>query len=1659
MEISSKGDLREADLTRTYVKGGHLLLDPKNITINNNFDTGLDAEDHSGYFADNFSSTVFNTTNSLYDGDVTSINFSSLGDSYTVQWRGYYLARTSGTHTFETSSDDSSWLWVMDYDNSDIKDGFSDLLGLRSSSNEVVDNSGLHGTVTRSGTVSLDAHEYHPILIYFGENTGGDNMRVRHTVPGGSATTDGSGFFFNAGNEYGAGTLSDYASVTGTAVTRASSYTNNQSGTSALDNNIISNMLAAGTNVVLRASNDITLNGAISAPTSNSSTFVMQAGRDITVNADITTNNGNLTMRANGGTGLGVINAQRDAGNADITNNATINAGSGNINVIMDSGGGITNAAYGDISLGNMTGGSITVQTVGTPNQGTISSGTLNASGTGSSAISIEGYEIGNLTLNNTGSGNWKVYRLRSDTDNDFTGVPTADFIQYGYSDGDSLLGSGDGIMSGYDPGAVTYSYANISGQSYKANKTYDGTTSTATATFGTASLTSANGLSSSVNATLSGATLTYDDANFNNNSKTITGSGAWTVTSPTHTRHNTVYGLTGGTQTITGTRISKASVAVTLSKDYDGTTTANGSDSPTFSGLQGSDDLTLTGASATSSANVGNYTSISQGTLSLADGSSGLASNYSIASNAFNMNITQTAVTLSGTKQYDATGVFTGATDISITSGLIGSETLGFSGTVTLNDSKVQSYTASDITSVTLGLTDGTNGGLASNYTLGTPTFTITQRVLSSTGSRQYDATTTAANADQTLSGLQGGETLTLGGSGTVASANVGTGKTITLGSLALSNGTGTASNYTLTGGTHTLDVTQRVLSSTGSRQYDATTTAANADQTLSGLQGGETLTLGGSGTVASANVGTGKTITLGSLALSNGTGTASNYTLTGGTHTLDVTQRVLSSTGSRQYDATTTAANADQTLSGLQGGETLTLGGSGTVASANVGTGKTITLGSLALSNGTGTASNYTLTGGTHTLDVTQRVLSSTGSRQYDATTTAANADQTLSGLQGGETLTLGGSGTVASANVGTGKTITLGSLALSNGTGTASNYTLTGGTHTLDIIQKILSSSGSRIYDGTTDASNSDLTLTGLVGTETLNLGGAGTLGSANVGANQAFALGTLSISDGTNGGLAANYTLTGGTHVLTINQKVVNLTGSKVYDANTNASATDLSVDVSTLVGSETLTLGGTTTGTLSSANVGTRTIGSNASGINLGDGTNGGLAANYTLTGGSHQITITQRGVTANFTRTYDGTTVVSASDLTNFTGLQGSDDLTITGTGTGGPNVGNSQSVTLGTLTIGDGSTGLASNYGLSSGSLNINPAQVSLSGSRQYDSTALFTGETDLFVSGGTIGSQTLVVNGTVTLNSGNVGTYGIADISVPAITLGDGTNGGLASNYTLGTPTFTITQRVLSSTGSRQYDATTTAANADQTLSGLQGGETLTLGGSGTVASANVGTGKTITLGSLALSNGTGTASNYTLTGGTHTLDVTQRVLSSTGSRQYDATTTAANADQTLSGLQGGETLTLGGSGTVASANVGTGKTITLGSLALSNGTGTASNYTLTGGTHTLDVTQRVLSSTGSRQYDATTTAANADQTLSGLQGGETLTLGGSGTVASANVGTGKTITLGSLALSNGTGTASNYTLTGGTHTLDVTQRVLSSTGSRQYDATNSG
>ena len=312
-----------------------------------------------------------------------------------------------------------------------------------------------------------------------------------------------------------------------------------------------------------------------------------------------------------------------------------------------------------------------------------------------------------------------------------------------------------------------------------------------------------------------------------------------------------------------------------------------------------------------------------------------------------------------------------------------------------------------------------------------------MNQRPLNLSATKAYDANTTVNSGSVTLSNLVGVETLNTSGSITTNSNNVGTFGTsdINVSSLSLIDGTGTASNYTLNGGTYSATITKKTIGLTGSKVYDATTSASSSNLSLTGLVGSETLTLSGTGTLATSAVGTGKTITLNTLAIADNTGLASNYDLSG-TATMDVTTRSVSASGSRVYDGTTTVNGTDlTTINNLAGTDTLSLTGSGTTT-ANVGNSKSVTLGTLALASGSGNASNYALSSAT--VDITQRPLDLEASRIYDGTTTINGADfSTFTNIVGGETLAVSGSGTVVSQNVGTGKTVTSVNLALTNGT----------------------------------------------------------------------------------------------------------------------------------------------------------------------------------------------------------------------------------------------------------------------------------------------------------------------------------------------------------------------------------------------------------------------------------------------------------------------------------------------------------------------------------------------------------------------------------------------------------------------------------------------
>ena len=200
-------------------------------------------------------------------------------------------------------------------------------------------------------------------------------------------------------------------------------------------------------------------------------------------------------------------------------------------------------------------------------------------------------------------------------------------------------------------------------------------------------------------------------------------------------------------------------------------------------------------------------------------------------------------------------------------------------------------------------------------------------------------------------------------------------------------------------------MDVTTRSVTASGSRVYDGTTTVNGTDlTTINNLAGTDTLSLTGSGTTT-ANVGNSKSVALGTLALASGSGNASNYALSSAT--VDVTQRPLDLEASRIYDGTTTINGLDfSTFTNIVGGETLAVTGSGTIASQNVGTGKTVTSVNLALTNGTGIASNYSIN--SLTADITGRPVTISGSRSYDSTVIADSSILTItSGVSGEKSL----------------------------------------------------------------------------------------------------------------------------------------------------------------------------------------------------------------------------------------------------------------------------------------------------------------------------------------------------------------------------------------------------------------------------------------------------------------------------------------------------------------------------------------------------------------------------------------------------------------------------------------------------------------------------
>jgi hypothetical protein len=173
----------DASITTSRATATQIFYTNRNLSP---YIAGLYRTTYSGYFAD--SVTWFATaTATATTVQTTAIEepISEDGNSFSMQWLGYFVPSTTETYTFFLNSDDASYLWI----GSNAVSGFS-------TANATVNNGGLHGPAEVSGTAALTAGVYYPVRFQYGENGGGDVMFFNYSTATIGKTTNVTGRVF-----------------------------------------------------------------------------------------------------------------------------------------------------------------------------------------------------------------------------------------------------------------------------------------------------------------------------------------------------------------------------------------------------------------------------------------------------------------------------------------------------------------------------------------------------------------------------------------------------------------------------------------------------------------------------------------------------------------------------------------------------------------------------------------------------------------------------------------------------------------------------------------------------------------------------------------------------------------------------------------------------------------------------------------------------------------------------------------------------------------------------------------------------------------------------------------------------------------------------------------------------------------------------------------------------------------------------------------------------------------------------------------------------------------------------------------------------------------------------------------------------------------------
>ncbi|MEI8086550.1 MAG: YDG domain-containing protein, partial [Paludibacter sp.] len=530
------------------------------------------------------------------------------------------------------------------------------------------------------------------------------------------------------------------------------------------------------------------------------------------------------------------------------------------------------------------------------------------------------------------------------------------------------------------------------------------------------------------------------------------------------------------------------------------------------------------------------------------------------------------------------------------------------------------------------------------------------------------------------------------------------------------------------------------------------------------------------------------------------NGAATASAFTTTYGTAS---SAQTFSVSGS--YLSTSIAANAptgfEVSSDGTNYASLATIVRSGSVANGTL----YIRLKADALVSGAYNAKDIALSSTTTTVNivtsasgnvVTAKSLTITGTttanKVYDGTTTATLTGGSLVGVISPDVLTLTQLGTYSDKNVGISKAITA-NCSISGVS--ASNYTLTQPTLTArDITVKAVTVTGVtaiKTYNGTTLSTGSP-TVGTLASGDIVNVAPTQTYDNKNYGTSHVLTPFGLTIKDGSNADMTANYSITYTPSPSTgeIDKAAVTVTAvtaTKTYDGTTSSAG---SPTVGALVSGDVVNVAAIQT--YDNKNYGTTHV-LTPSGLTFKDGSNADMSGNYSITytpspatGVINKLALTVTGATTA-DKEYDGSTTASVTGG-SLLGVVSPDAVTLTEAGDfDTKNVGTSKTITANCSIDGAG----VGNYTLTQPTLtakNITAKALTIGAasiaSKVYDGSAT-SGTLTAGTLSGFVSHETITVSSAVgTYSDATVGTGKTATI---VYTLANGTNGGLATNYSL--------------------------------------------------------------------------------------------------------------------------------------------------------------------------------------------------------------------------------------------------------------------------------